>query len=170
MDKQRGVSLISMVIVIIIIIILAGASIFSSKDLMSETKLVKVYNEIATVRNAIIELKSLNETDPETYDMDKMLMGEKIENIELYNQRVGWNLNDGIEYYYLGFADKNIPDSLKDYLEEQLGVRNIDFSYIVGAESIENVEVYLVDGLPIGEYYYYTYEDILNQYLKNKNG
>lgn len=169
MSKQKGVSLISMVIVIIIIVILAGASIFSSKDLMSETKLAKVYNEIATVRNAIVELKSLNETDPETYDMNKMLMSEKIENIELYNQRVGWNLNEGTEYYYLGFADKNIPDSLKDYLEEQLGVKNIDFSYIISADTIEDIEVYLVDGLPIGEYYYYTYEDILNQYLKGKN-
>ncbi len=169
MYKQKGFTMISLIVVIIIIIILAAASVFSSKDLLREAKVAKVYNEMFTVRNAIQELKSLNETDPETYDMNKMLMGEKIENIEGYNQRVGWNLKEGKEYYYLGFSDKNIPDSLKSYLEEQLGVRDIGFSYIVSAETIEDIEVYLVDGLPIGDYYFYTYEDVLDQYLKSKN-
>ena len=167
MNKQNGVTMISLIVVIIVIVILAATSIFSSKDLMTETRVAKVYNEIASVRNAITELKSLNETDPETYDMNKMLMGEKIENLQEYNQRVGWNL-EGNEYYYLGFGDKNIPDAMKKYLEEQLGVRGIEFSYVVGAETIEDIEVYLVDGIKIGNYYFYTYEDILNEYLKNQ--
>ena len=99
MYKQKGFTMISLIVVIIIIIILAAASVFSSKDLLREAKVAKVYNEMFTVRNAIQELKSLNETDPEAYDMNKMLMGEKIENIEDYNQRVGWNLKEGKEYY-----------------------------------------------------------------------
>ena len=169
MNKQNGVTMISLIVVIIVIVILAATSIFSSKDLMTETRVAKVYNEIASVRNAITELKSLNETDPETYDMNKMLRGEKIENLQEYNQRVGWNLEEGNEYYYLGFGDKNIPDAMKKYLEEQLGVRGIEFSYVVGAETIEDIEVYLVDGIKIGNYYFYTYEDILNEYLKNQN-
>ena len=77
-------------------------------------------------------------------------------------------MEEGNEYYYLGFGDKNIPDAMKKYLEEQLGVRGIEFSYVVGAETIEDIEVYLVDGIKIGNYYFYTYEDILNEYLKNQ--
>ena len=78
MKSQRGVTVISVMVVIIIIIILAAASVFSSKDLLKETKFSKVYNEIYTVRNAMQELKTLNETEPDKYDMNKMLMGEKI--------------------------------------------------------------------------------------------
>ena len=111
-----------------------------------------------------------NETDPDKYDMNKMLMGEKIEDISQYNPKVGWNLKDGNEYYYLGFGDSTVSDSLKRRMEEQLGVRDIEFSYIVGADDIEDIEVYLVDGVEVDGYYFYTYEDILNQYLKSKNG
>ena len=168
MNKQNGVTMISLIVVIIVIVILAATSIFSSKDLMTETRVAKVYNEIASVRNAITELKSLNETDPETYDMNKMLMGEKIENLQEYNQRVGWNLEEGNEYYYLGFGDKNIPDAMKKYLEEQLGVRGIEFSYVVGAETIEDIEVYLVDGIKIGNSSFSPSEDLFNEYLKNQ--
>lgn len=170
MKSQRGVTVISVMVVIIIIIILAAASVFSSKDLLKETKFSKVYNEIYTVRNAMQELKTLNETYPDKYDMNKMLMGEKIEDISQYNPKVGWNLKDGNEYYYLGFGDSTVSDSLKRRMEEQLGVRDIEFSYIVGADDIEDIEVYLVDGVEVDGYYFYTYEDILNQYLKSKNG
>ena len=70
----------------------------------------------------------------------------------------------------MGFGDSTVSDSLKKRMEEQLGVRDIEFSYIVGADDIEDIEVYLVDGVEVDGYYFYTYEDILNQYLKSKNG
>jgi hypothetical protein len=88
----------------------------------------------------------------------------KIDDISQYNPRVGNNLLEGEDYYYLGFADENMTDVMKQTLNEVLDVRSVENSYIVSYEDTGKVNVLLFDGVRVGDSYYYTYDEIHNAY------
>ena len=53
---------------------------------------------------------------------------------------------------------------MRQTLNETLDVRNVENSYIISFVDMGKVEVFLVDGVRIGDNYYYTYEEIHNAY------
>ena len=160
MKNQKGVTALSMMILIIIIILLASFAVFSSRDLVVEGNIATIYNEIDIIRDSILGL-SINES----YE-DGIFSSTKIDDINDYNARVGGNLKSGRTYYYLAYADDTMSDVYIQSLNEFLDVRSVQNSYIVSIIDVGEVEVFLVDGIRIEDTYYYSYEEISQNYSK----
>lgn len=158
MKSQRGVTATSMVIVIVILIMLAGYSVLTSREVVTEVKTEKYFQEIKLINEQMKGLSFDKKTFRDTLD------AFKIENIAQYNPRVGNKLLDGKDYYFLGFADESMTEVMKQTLNEALDVRSVENSYIVSYEDTGKVNVFLLDGVRIGENYYYTYSEIHNAY------
>lgn len=158
MNSQKGVTAISMVIVVVVIILLAGFSVFSSRDLVVEANLSKIYNEVSILSDAIKKI-SLNNSYQNTI-FDTL----KITDIALYNDKVGGELVAGNTYYYLGFHDNNVSEGIKQSLNDFLSVRGIEHNYIVRIIDEGVVRVYLVDGVKVKDTYYYNDADITTIY------
>lgn len=158
MKSQRGVTATSMVIVIVILIMLAGYSVLTSREVITEANTGKDFQEIQLIneqmKNLSLDKKNFKST----------LEAFEIEDIVQYNSRVGNNLLEGEQYYFLGFADENMTEVMKQTLNEVVDVRNIENSYIVSYEDTGKVNVFIVDGVRVGENYYYTYDEIHNAY------
>lgn len=162
MKNQKGVTALSMMILIVIIILIASFSVFSSRDLVVEGNITKIYSEISTLRESLRGL-SIKE------DYDKgILSTTKITNINEYNARVGENLINGRTYYYLDFGDANPSDVRIQSLNEELNVRSVENNYIVSILDVGKVEIYLVDGIRVGDKYYYSYEEISDINTKSR--
>lgn len=158
MKSQRGVTAASMVIVIIVLVLLAGFSVLTSREVITEANTQKYFQEIKVVNE---QIKSLS-LDKKNFK--NTLEAFKIESISQYNPRVGNRLLEGEDYYYLGFADESMTDVMKQTLNEMLDTRGIENSYIVSYEDAGKVNVFLVDGVRMGDNYYYTYDEIHNAY------
>ena len=158
MKSQRGVTATSMVIVIVILIMLAGYSVLTSREVITEANTGKDFQEIQLIneqmKNLSLDKKNFKST----------LEAFEIEDIVQYNSRVGNNLLEGEQYYFLGFADESMTEVMKQTLNEVVDVRNIENSYIVSYEDTGKVNVFIVDGVRVGENYYYTYDEIHNAY------
>lgn len=158
MKSQRGVTATSMVIVIVILIMLAGYSVLTSREVITEANTGKDFQEIQLIneqmKNLSLDKKNFKST----------LEAFEIEDIVQYNSRVGNNLLEGEQYYFLGFADESMTEVMKQTLNEVVDVRNIENSYIVSYEDAGKVNVFIVDGVRVGENYYYTYDEIHNAY------
>lgn len=154
MKGQKGVTALSMVIVIIIIIIIASFSIFNGRDVVVEGNLASIKNEVKTMKNAVEQL-SLDKSY-----MNGIIETTKIDNISVYNSRVGNNLVEGKDYYYLGFGDESISETVIQNLNDALDVRSVKNSYIISVEDAGEYEIYLVDGVRNGDKYYFSYKDI----------
>lgn len=158
MKNQRGVTATSMVIVIVILIMLAGYSILTSREVVTEANTQKYFQEIKLIND---QMKSLSFDKKNFKDT---LESFKIEDISQYNSRVGNRLLEGEDYYFLGFADESMTEVMKQTLNEALDVRSVENSYIVSYEDTGKVNVLLVDGVRIGDNRYYTYSEIHNAY------
>ncbi len=158
MKSQRGVTATSMVIVIVILIMLAGYSILTSREVVTEANAQKYFQEIKLIND---QMKSLSFDKKNFKDT---LEAFKIEDISQYNSRVGNRLLEGEDYYLLGFGDEAMSEIMKQTLNEALDVRSIENSYIVSYEDTGKVNVLLVDGVRMGDSYYYTYSEIHNAY------
>ena len=158
MKNQRGVTATSMVIVIVILLMLAGYSVLSSREIVTEVNTQQYFQEIKLIneqaKGFTLDKKSFKDT----------FESFKIENIDQYNSRVGNNLLAGKDYYYLGFADEQMTDVMRQTLNNILDVRNVENSYIISYEDAGKVNVFLVDGVRIGDKYHYTYDEIHNAY------
>ena len=158
MKSQRGVTATSMVIVIVVLIMLAGYSILSSREIVTETNTGKYFQEIKLINEQTKSLTLDKKNFKETFETFK------IEDISQFNSRVGNNLLVGEDYYYLGYADPQMTDVMKQTLNNILDVRSVEKSYIISYEDTGKVNVFLVDGIRIGDNYYYTYNEIHNAY------
>lgn len=158
MKNQRGVTATSMVIVIIILILLAGYSVLTSREVVTEVKTEKYFQEIKLIDD---QMKGLSFDKKNFKDT---LEAFKIEDIRDYNARVGNRLLEGEDYYLLAFGDESMTEVMKQTLNEALDVRNVENSYIVSYEDTGKVNVFLLDGVRVGENYYYTYDEIHNAY------
>ena len=157
MDSQKGVTLLSMIIVIILIVLLASFALLSSRDLVVEGNMAKIYQEISLVRESARKL-SLNNVYQNTIIVDLPA------GIDEYNAKVGGALSSGHTYYYLGFGDENVSEAVKQSLNDVLSLRDVEHSYIVEFLDEGNVEIYLVDGIRNGSNYVYSYEEISSLY------
>lgn len=158
MKNQRGVTATSMVIVIVILIMLAGYSVLTSREVVTEVKAEKYFQEIKLINDQMKGLSFDKKTFKDT------LESFKIDDITQYNSRVGNRLLEGEDYYFLGFGDESMTDIMRQTLNEALDVRSVENSYIVSYEDTGKVNVFILDGVRIGEKYYYTYSEIHNAY------
>ena len=158
MKSQRGVTLTSMVVVIVVLIMLAGYSVLTSREVITEANTGKYFQEIKLIND---QMKNLS-LDKKNFQ--NTLEAFKIDDISQYNPRVGNNLLEGEDYYFLGFADESTTEVMKQTLNEVLDVRSVENSYIVSYEDTGKVNVLLFDGVRVGEEYLYTYDEIHNAY------
>ena len=156
--SQKGITAVSMIIIIVILLLLASFSLFSSRDLVVESNLAKAYNEILMMKNAVRNV-SLND-----YYKDTIITSRKVKDIGEYNSRVGNKMTTDKTYYYFGYRDSTVPDSVKQELNEVLDLRSVSNSYIVCINGEGDVEVMLVDGVRYGDAQYFTYDEIANVY------
>ena len=158
MKSQRGITATSMVIVVVILIMLAGYSVLTSREIVTEANTGKYFQEIKLINDQMKNLSLDKKNFKNTLEMFE------IEDIRQYNSRVGNNLLEGKEYYLLGFADSSTTEVMKQTLNEVLDVRSVENSYIVSYEDTGKVNVFLLDGIRVGEKYLYTYDEIHNEY------
>ncbi len=158
MKNQKGITVISMVIVIVIIILLASYSILTSRDVVTEVNVQTYFQEIKLVNDNVKGLSLDKKYFKDTFEPFK------IENINEYNARVGNNLRPDRQYYLIGYGEESLTEVMRQTLNETLDVRNVENSYIISFVDMGKVEVFLVDGVRIGDNYYYTYEEIHNAY------
>ena len=158
MKNQRGVTATSMMIVIVILILLAGYSVLTSRDVVTEVNTQQYFQELKLIGEQAKGISLDKKNFKDTFE------SFKIEDINQYNARVGNNLIAGEDYYLLAFGDENMTDVMKQTLNEILDVRSVENSYIISYVDTGKVNVFLLDGVRIGNQYYYTYEDIHNAY------
>lgn len=149
--KEKGITMIQMVITIIMMIIIASFSLYNARDTIIEAKVSKVYKEIMTVREGVVGAKVM-----ETIDFADF--GTKLDDFSSYPQLSSYYDSGDSEYYFLDFETKNAV------ISEALEIRNIENNYIVNVKDFENVEVFLVDGLVIGSDRIYSDDEILRKY------
>lgn len=149
--KELGITMIQMVITVLMMIIIAGFSVYNANDTIIESRIAKAYNEMMEVKNAVIGLKTLG-----AYDMRDI--GTQIPNLSSYNQLMPYYTSGDHEYYLLDFEGKG------DAISEILEIRNIENNYIVDVGNIENVEIFLINGVKIGGVLYYSDDEILEKY------
>ena len=158
MKSQRGVTATSLMVVIVLLIILAGYSVLTSREVVNEINAEQVFQEIKLMNDQMKSLSFDKKTFKDTLD------AFKIEDISQYNPRVGNRLLAGEDYYFLGFAEESMTDVMRQTLNEALDVRSIANIYIVSYEDTGKVNVLLLDGVRIGNEFYYTYSEIHNAY------
>lgn len=158
LESQRGVTALSMVVVVIVMIIIASFSVFSSRDLIKESLLAKVYNEINMVKDAVKDI-SLDDSYKES-----ILSSMKITDLSEYNSRVGGTMTTDKTYYYIGYNDSSVSEATKKELDEYLGLRNIKNNYVICIKDYGMVEVMIVDGVKSEGNTYYTYDEISRAY------
>lgn len=158
MKSQRGVTATSMVIIIVILIMLAGFSVLTSREVVTEANTGRYFQEIKLINDQMKNLSLDKKNFKNTLEIFK------IDDISQYNPRVGNNLLEGEDYYFLGFDDENMTEVMRQTLNEVLDVRSVENSYIVSYEDTGKVNVLLFDGVRVGDEYYYTYEEIHKVY------
>lgn len=158
MKNQKGITAMSMVIVIVILILLAGYSVLTSRDIVTEVNIEQYFQEIKLISDQAKEISLDKKTFKDTFE------SFKIEDLNEYNARVGNRLLAGEDYYLLAYGDESLTDVMRQTLNEILDVRSVENSYIISYIDTGKVNVFLVDGVRIGENYYYTYDEIHKVY------
>lgn len=158
MKNQKGITAMSMVIVIVILILLAGYSVLTSRDIVTEVNIEQYFQEIKLISDQAKGISLDKKTFKDTFE------SFKIEDLNEYNARVGNRLLAGEDYYLLAYGDESLTDVMRQTLNEILDVRSVENSYIISYIDTGKVNVFLVDGVRIGENYYYTYDEIHKAY------
>ena len=149
--REEGVTLIQTVIAVVMIALIASFAIFNSRDTVVETRVAKVYNEILTVKKAVLELEMLEEKGMEIFTESK------IQNLDSYPE-IASHGKANQEYYYLDFEKEG------NLLQEKLDIRNIENNYIVNVKNIEDIEIFLVNGVKIRNEIFYKDDEIIEKY------
>ncbi len=159
--RNKGITMIQIVITIIIMIILLVISIFYGQNVTSEARLATVYNEITEIESAIEEYDLLGDIKVEgntltIQDTYKAPLVDKTKySKELKDAKVG-------NCYYLDFTTS---DDLGDILE----MDDIKNDYILDSSSLK---IFLVGGIEVSvaengtskNIIMYSSDDILNYY------
>lgn len=153
MKSNKGITMIQMVVTVLMMALIAGFSIFNARDTIVEIKLSKVYEEMREVKKAVQSLNIFEENLSLHFD------ATPLENLNSYHQLTEYQTTPN-EYYYLDFSNKERAK----FLEEVLDIRNIENDYIVNTANMENIEIFLVNGIEIEKTRYYTESEILEKY------
>ncbi len=149
--NQQGFTMLQMTITIVMLVLIAAFAIYNARDTVVETKITKVYNEIIEVKRAVIGVETLNVQEIEN-------IGTKLENLDAYPQLSSYLGSGDHEYYLLNFKES------KEKLEDALELRNIENNYIVDVADTEKIKIFLVNGVEVGDSFYYTDSEILEKY------
>ena len=116
MKNQKGITAMSMVIVIVILILLAGYSVLTSRDIVTEVNIEQYFQEIKLISDQAKGISLDKKTFKDTFE------SFKIEDLNEYNARVGNRLLAGENYYLLAYGDESLTDVMRQTLNEILDV------------------------------------------------
>ena len=124
MKKQKGISLIALIVTIIVIIILASIVMSGGLNSVKEARDTKVDMELRNLKDAVSERMIKNAENAVGYP----LVGEKIDDAAEYI------------YYIDGITNAEIEEFIQELSEE-----NIDWYRIVDAKAAEKLGVDAID-------------------------
>jgi type II secretory pathway pseudopilin PulG len=176
MYKNKGITLVELVIAIIIMIIIATIAFSTGKEATLEAKISKAYNEVMLIRESIVDARTLIEIEKERgeetpkYSYDYFTVPEEVgivtkfdtsTQIDALNDRLSEalkteiknNINTGMTYYLISYKYKRPL--------ERLGIKNVEMEYIV---NFDTEDVYLLDGITKSGTTVYKYDEIIKLY------
>ena len=152
LKKCEGITMIQMVITIVMLVLIAGFSIYNSTDTIAETKAAKAYEEITEVKKAVMRYVVLDS------EMDE-LATFRLADLSGYPTIASFYTDTtDQDFYYLNFKTNAM------LLNEILEVRNIENNYIVNVKNLNDIEIYLVEGVKIRNEICYSDTQILENY------
>ena len=136
-NKNRGITLASLVITIIVLLIIAGISVYSGTDIIKRAKLEELKTNML-----LIETKAKECVENANFKLGKTEAKKELKGIEITEaDNINIELND-YNYYY-----KLTEDNLKDMGLSNIKLSDTDELYIVKYD-IQNakVEIYNTKG------------------------
>ena len=149
--REEGSTLIQTAVAVVMIVLIASFAILNSTDTVVETKIAKLYSEIMIVKKAVMEIEALEEEGMEMLSSERILSFDGYEGLEDKDKA-------NQEYYFLNFKEKS------NLLNGVLDIRNVENNYIVNVKDLDNIEIFSVDGIEIGEEKFYTDDEIIEKY------
>ena len=141
--KNKGITIVEMVIVVMILILLAIIAIWSSKRTSSQAEAAMIYSELKAVYTGVIKVK-------QEYELEVF---EDYKAGEHYNSKTTSPSGD-VWYTIYGINDPRYDEDILD----NLGVDELKRNYIV---NYDTTEVEFLDGpVKIDEYEVNSYEDM----------
>jgi len=145
-SKEKGITMISLVITIVVLIILASIGINSGMPTLDSAKFTQFKNELKVLQTKVNELKENNEKE-----IGSANLTEEHENLIITN---------------ISNADENIISGFRycdgTYIKENLGLESVNRDYLINVEyryviSVEGYEYdgetyYMINQLPGGAY------------------
>lgn len=160
MKKEKGITLISLVITIIILLIIASISVFSGTHTIKYAKWNKAKSEMETVQTQVNawheEYKNLSDTEKEKYiDSIGTSAGSPInvKDEDSYNNALEKTKNNVAEIDESNISDYRLLSEY--YLKKNLGL-NGSYEFLV---NIKTRDVVLLSGLEYEGNMYYTTKD-----------
>lgn len=166
MKKQKGVTMIELVIVLIIILLIATFSVFTGKEATNQAIATEVYTEINSMKsatNSIIIKKELNEEFmiEEGIHFDKKLSDEMTKDALSNDYGVFIDTQGEFEKMYLIYGMDEYGMSGDKYknsdVRKNYGLDSIKHTYLV---NFETGKVELLKSLTIANKQVRTYEQI----------
>lgn len=154
--KQKGITLIQLVITIVVMLILASLAIFQGSNVTTEATIAKEYESMKEVKKAVEQSVLLLEINPETYK-EREIFGTALSdaNKQSYYARIGLTSVDELSdrTYFV------TKDNQKNFELDKIPDGKI---YIV---DLDNQKYYVVDGVQREDNTKaYEYLDILKLY------
>lgn len=137
MMKNKGVSMIELVIVIILLIMIASFAIFSTKTTNLQAEATLLYTEMKAVRQGVLAI-----SQDYNYGI-----------IDSINEGEYYNVQDGEWYVIYGIGEEEYSPEVV----QNLNIEDLKRTYLV---KFDTAEVKLEKPVTIGEYKINTYEDI----------
>ncbi len=135
--KEKGVTLIALVITIIAMLILAGITINMGTNAVKDSKEDSLLSELRIVQNAILQRKTKSDLTKEPYPGEKIIEAniDLEETIEEMNnnkapeeEEINRKDNDNSNYYFLSTENGGL---------KELGITNSEDAYIVNYKTGE---------------------------------
>jgi prepilin-type N-terminal cleavage/methylation domain-containing protein len=170
MKKEKGVSMIELVVVMIILVMIAAFAISSGLDTVDQAKITEVYAEMRSIEESINGINTLKVTnaDPDTFDLSPYHNGVlTAENINAYTDeelpsviKTGMIASGNTYYSLIGIVSE---ESYNDAVGKALGIGNIKRNYII---SFDSSEVILIGGAQTSGGRVYTLDQV-EEYIEN---
>lgn len=152
MKKNEGITILQVVITIIVMMIILSASVFYGLNTTREAKVAATYNEIKEIEGAIKEAVVRNKIEILANSIN--IYGEyeapKID-VSAYTVQLGGETGD---FYYLDFTSSRKLSNVFD-------IERVKNDYLLG---IDDLSIYIVDGLDTEDTTLYNAKEIANYY------
>lgn len=152
MKGNEGVTILQIVITIIVMMLILSASVFYGVNTTKEAKIAATYNEIKEIETAIKEAEVRNKI--EILDNSIKILGEyeapKID-VSAYATQLAGKTGD---FYYLDFTSSRKLSNVFD-------IERVKNDYLL---EIDNLNIYMVDGIDINDTTLYDAKEIANFY------